>query len=46
MLTCHRLDLQTLESRPVMPENLPDHWAEASLVCNKVLGCVLFGYFS
>ena len=25
MLTCNRLDLQTLGSQPVMPKNLPDH---------------------
>ena len=28
MSTCNRLDLQTLESQPVMPKNLPDHWLE------------------
>ena len=26
MSTCNRLDLQTLESPPVMPKSLPDHW--------------------
>ena len=25
MLTCNRLDLQTLGSQLVMPKNLPDH---------------------
>ena len=24
-ITCNRLDLQTLESQPIMPKNLPDH---------------------
>ena len=28
--TCNRLDLQTLESQPVMPKNLPDHWSKCS----------------
>ena len=28
MSTCSRLDLQTLGSQPVMPENLPDHWSK------------------
>ena len=28
MWTSNRLDLQTLGSQPVMPNNLPDHWAE------------------
>ena len=27
MSTCNRLDLQTLGSQPVMPQNLPDHWS-------------------
>ena len=27
MSTGNRLDLQTLGSQPVMPKNLPDHWA-------------------
>ena len=26
MSTCHRLDLQTLGSQPIIPKNLPDHW--------------------
>ena len=26
MSTCNRLDLQTLESQPIMPKNLPNHW--------------------
>jgi hypothetical protein len=26
MSTCNWLHLQTLESQPVMPKNLPDHW--------------------
>jgi hypothetical protein len=26
MLTCNRLDLQTLGSKPISPKNLPDHW--------------------
>jgi hypothetical protein len=30
MSTCNRLDLQTLGSQPVMPKNLPDHWAKPS----------------
>ena len=25
MSTCNRLDLQTLGSQPIMPQNLPDH---------------------
>ena len=29
MSTWNRLDLQTLESQPVMPNNLPDHWYNA-----------------
>ena len=28
MSTCYRLDLQTLGSQPVMPNNLPDHCEE------------------
>ena len=28
MSTCNRLDLQTLGSQPVMPQNLPDRWPE------------------
>ena len=28
MWTCNRLDLQTLESQPVMPKNVPDHCSE------------------
>ena len=31
MSTCDRLDLQTLESQPVMPKNLPGH-------CSKLIG--------
>ena len=27
--TCNRLNLQTLGSQPVMPNNLPDHWPAA-----------------
>ena len=27
MWTCNRLNLQTQGSQPIMPENLPDHWA-------------------
>ena len=26
MSTCNQLDLQTLESQPIMPKNLPNHW--------------------
>ena len=29
MSTSNRLDLQTVESQPVMPENLPDHCIES-----------------
>ena len=28
MSTCNWLDLQTLGSQPVVPNNLPDHWFE------------------
>ena len=29
MLTCNRLDLETLGSQPIiMPKNLPEHWVE------------------
>ena len=28
MSTCNRLDLQTLESQPIMPKNLSDQWNE------------------
>ena len=28
MSTRNRLDLQTLGSQPIMPENLPDHWIQ------------------
>jgi hypothetical protein len=28
MSTCNRLDLQTLGSQPIMPENFPDHCLE------------------
>ena len=31
MSTCHRLDLQTLGSQPVMPKSLPDHLCELAL---------------
>ena len=29
MSTSNRLDLQTLGSQPIMPNNLPDHWLVA-----------------
>ena len=33
MSTCNRLDLQTLESPPVMPKNLPEHyWSRVSIL--------------
>ena len=31
MSTRNRLDLQTLGSQPIMPENLPDHWCISEL---------------
>ena len=31
MSTCNGLDLQTLESQPIMPKNLPDHYLRVSL---------------
>ena len=30
MLTCNRLDLQTLGSQPVMPKNLPNHCSQGT----------------
>jgi hypothetical protein len=27
MSTCSQLHLQTLESQPLMPKNLPNHWS-------------------
>ena len=37
MVTCKRLDLQTLGSQPVIPKNLPDH---GSIVSNSNRGHV------
>ena len=28
MSSCNRLNLQTLDSHPIMPKHLPDHWFE------------------
>ena len=35
MLTCNRLDLETLGSRPIMPINLHGHWCMATLIVYK-----------
>ena len=32
MSTCNQLDLQTLESQPVMPKNLPNHRLQYNLL--------------
>ena len=37
MSTCYQLDLQTLGSQPVMPNNLPDHWFRAMIGENRQL---------
>ena len=42
MSTCNRLDLQTLGSQPVRPENLPDHCMEAQYYMrSRINDCVL-----
>ena len=45
MLTCNRLDLQTLGSQPIMPKNLPGHWWNwcDNTFCGAICGqCIHF----